>query len=58
MNCCGMRETADAYTSGLSTEPTEPAISIATPPSCRSKALRKKLIQSAEIRLFCAKPTA
>jgi hypothetical protein len=45
---------ADRYTSGLSTEPTDPAISIATPPKRRSSAPRKKLIQSDDTQRFCA----
>ena len=54
MNCCGMREITFEKTSGVSTLPTDPAISIATPPKRCCSFARKKWIQSAVIHFFCA----
>src|SRR5436190_13787103 len=45
-NCSGVPEIGPEKTCGLSTEPTAPAISIATPPYCCSSEVRKKCGQS------------
>ena len=48
-----MRERAAGKTCGLSTLPTEPAISIATPPKRCSSERRKKFGQSADSQARC-----
>ena len=53
-NCWGIRESAFENTSGVSTLPTDPAISIATPPYLCSSRCLKKWIQSALTQRFCA----
>ena len=50
----GIDEIAFSNTSGVSLLPTDPAISIATPPNRRSRLRRKKWIQSALIQRRCA----
>ena len=52
-NCCGTRDTGAGSTSGVSTLPTEPAISMATPPKVFSSWARKKCAQSELIQRLC-----